>query len=517
MQIDCQPTVRMPQTTRVCWASARAQSVWEPRLNKIVQAWIDIEWRSVAAQIRACALIWVSPRDLASLIPSWKESRLSAVQVRLEDARSPAEPTSPVFRQIGDRMGVAVGALDSIASLQEAWASGNHKRLGSLLGYPGCCRSFFHDVWIDRRWTDTMWAMAKGPTTVPGDHFQRIDSRGGDGILTNILWRCLGVRAVPHLPCSFDCRPSAEMGGRFLALGAEAGFGDEMGWLREILSWPVEWSALHGIAEIKTPVLKISTHTDPTSDRLVLQYTGLGYPDEGATGIHFPYRKSAKTALTRSRSFQSGLAHGTRAATILAPRARLNGFASEDVMDRYHEPLVAVARSSMPTSGGGVIDLGCGTGILLSKICSGNAAIPFGIDANPVVIAHARERLRSESANFFVGDLFDTALWDADQRHYALALIMLGRLGEAPHDVAEALMTRLKERAAVILGYTYDSSRRDAAAAIAREFEFELIQSALDDVFIAAWTQKSGAFSSVSKDAKSEQEHEYDNESRQKH
>ena len=30
----------------------------------------------------------------------------------------------------------------------------------------------------------------------------------------------------------------------------------------EILSWPVEWSVLHGIAEIKTPIFRVISRSD---------------------------------------------------------------------------------------------------------------------------------------------------------------------------------------------------------------------------------------------------------------
>ena len=41
--------------------------------------------------------------------------------------------------------------------------------------------------------------------------------------------------------------------------------------LYEILDWQLEWSALHGIAEIKNSLFKISTRTDATPSRTVLR------------------------------------------------------------------------------------------------------------------------------------------------------------------------------------------------------------------------------------------------------
>ena len=69
-----------------------------------------------------------------------------------------------------------------------------------------------------------------------------------------------GSSFFSHLPCSFDCKETAQIGEKNLSLlSSEA---KDIG--LEILSWPIEWSALHGVAEIKTPILKVSTRTDVT-------------------------------------------------------------------------------------------------------------------------------------------------------------------------------------------------------------------------------------------------------------
>jgi hypothetical protein len=85
-----------------------------------------------------------------------------------------------------------------------------------------------------------------------------------------------------------------------------------MEWLTEILTWPVEWSALHGIAEIKTPVLKVSTNTDATALKYVVQRKGASYPVEGAHGLKFPYQTPQRLPLTDSRGFKQGLINPLR-------------------------------------------------------------------------------------------------------------------------------------------------------------------------------------------------------------
>jgi hypothetical protein len=92
-----------------------------------------------------------------------------------------------------------------------------------------------------------------------------------------------------------------------MEVGRRAGFQQEMDWMHEILSWPVEWSALHGIAEIKTPVLKVSNNTDATAQKYVVQRPGQAYPAEGSHGLSFPFQVPERLHLTDSRGFKQGL------------------------------------------------------------------------------------------------------------------------------------------------------------------------------------------------------------------
>ncbi len=123
----------------------------------------------------------------------------------------------------------------------------------------------------------------------------------------NTLWRRLGICAVPHMPCSFTCSPTSELGRQFLDVGREAGYATEVNWLEEILSWPWQWSALHGIAELKTPILRMITHTDATGRKYTVRRKGDGYPAESGHGLSFPYVATRSPLLTLSRGFRQGL------------------------------------------------------------------------------------------------------------------------------------------------------------------------------------------------------------------
>ena len=60
---------------------------------------------------------------------------------------------------------------------------------------------------------------------------------------------------------------------------------------------------------------------------------------------------------------------------------RDNGFASPEAMSALQRPLVSLARRRLKGVTGHVLDLGCGNGALLAKICDGESGlIPHGVD-----------------------------------------------------------------------------------------------------------------------------------------
>lgn len=167
-----------------------------------------------------------------------------------------------------------------------AWKGRDTEEMGRLLGYPRCCRQFYRTVFEGRRLIDQTWPAAMN---TPGAKHQDGVTRITATPWGNSLLRAIGLKAVLHLPCSFECTGSLELGARFSELMFADGYVEEVTYLSEALQWPVEWSALHGIAEIRTPVVKICTRTDATAQKVVLQWIGSQYPREGARGLTYPF------------------------------------------------------------------------------------------------------------------------------------------------------------------------------------------------------------------------------------
>ncbi len=474
--VDRLPFV-LPDFARHSWVGERARIIWEPRIERICQAWADVEWLSVFEGVRDCALVGLSEEGISRAVPQWTARHLSASSLPLTGL--PAYPGLTF---------IVVGGLAAVNQARDAWAAHDDDELGQLLGYPGCCRSFFHDVWVEQRSVDTTWAMAANTMAAQGS-VVTLDSI--EPQLANILWRWTGVRAVPHLPCQFVCPATISLGEHMLDVAAGAGYGEEAAWIREVLSWPVEWSGLHGIAEIKTPVLKISARTDATAQKYTVRWSGTGYPDEGATGLRFPYRAPARKPMAEGRRFRRALevsveqewagqqpnSQKTIGQGPVPARAWFyfdNGFSSRVAMDDLHRPIVAAAQQILKATSGNVLDLGCGNGALLAKIiATGAGLVPYGVDNRRSSLTHAAEVLPSFSANFLNGDLFDCGVWAKDRR-YTLAILMAGRLVEVGRPRAERLLSALEESSETVLFYCYPDAGDLALRRVAAEFGLRL-------------------------------------------
>ena len=265
---------------------------------------------------------------------------------------------------------LVIGRPSDLADFKRAWDVADQEAIGDLLGYRGAV-AVPPPCLGRRRHGRTTWPMATA-TAAPTDAEGTLVEVDGPAH-ANILWRWMGTRTVPHLPCRFDCPATVELGERFVAVGRSCGFEQEMDWLLDVLSWPVEWSALHGIAEIRTPLLKVSTRTDATPRRYTVQRRGDSYPIEGAQGLSFPFQAPVKLRLTGARGFQRGIEHSV---AVNAPRpswyATDNGFDSIAAMEDAHRPIVTAAVAALAGRRGDVVDLGCGNGALLDKIAGGH-------------------------------------------------------------------------------------------------------------------------------------------------
>lgn len=402
------------------WAPG-ARSVWEPRFQQVSRSHQYIEIDLVGAGFKAGALLVVPPDRMIDISQRASNYGLMALVLAQQGRSNQPYASSSQAYVAGAPFDYRVAICKaSAASLWiTAWEHSDDDTIGVLLGYPECCRRFFKTTWVEKGLIDTTWEQALGTATDPDADVITVNPDPA----CNVTLRHLGLRWVSHLPCSFKCEATRA----YVAEAAQlirTNFFDEYRTLSEALQWPVKWSALHGIAEIVTPVCRIISRTDATYKRYTIRQQGPLYPDEGARGIEFPFRAGTKKVKFLTKDVWT-----------------LNGFGSYESMVAAHNLVVAAAKD---LRGKSIIDLGCGSGELL-KIYRGIASELHGIEINTEAVAKAKK-----IANVRCMNIFDPRVFD---RKYDVAFVSVQRFMEAAH--REQLLANLQSYTQSTVFYSY--------------------------------------------------------------
>lgn len=371
------------------WASAAARRAWESPLQRAAAAWRELELMSVPS-VRPSVLVDVDVADLPA-------ATADAIRTGLR--------ATPVAAAAAGGLRVAFHA----PGLETEWASawGDDARVGELLGFPACCRAHFATAWAaGRRDTVLTQARPEGPPEA------------------NVWLRQLGVRLVPHLPCSSDCAASAELGRQIAAAGRAAGLGEEVDALLAVLRLPVRYSASSGVAIAETPHFRFMAATTET----------------GAT---------------------------SRPGDDIEPPPPApwedSGFATREAMAAAHAQLVGAIGPAESA-----LDLGAGDGSLLAELARGGGAGPwFGVEVDAARAARGAWR---HGAVRLVCDRIESNAWrgnPADGRPLDVLLIAAPRLHEMSPPAAAAVCGQLTQAGSRLVLYAYGDWKRELAETVA--------------------------------------------------
>jgi hypothetical protein len=450
---------RLPFTLRdfcrTSWVSDAARDRWHPVFEQIRGLWQRLELATVVAGSRPVGLISIRSDELHGYEA---EAKRHSLDLRPLSSFEPNGYVSDLncWNTGGAFRVCAVGARRGVNEASEAYHSGSSAVVGRLLGYPPCCVEFFGEVWDRQRWIDTTWPMAARTLSNCPQCSPLVDVVARPE--NNMLLRWLGIRPVFHLPCSLQCDATCQMANEIKSVARDIGGQPTLALLYEILSWPVQWSALHGIAEIDTPVMRISTRTDATAGKFTVRLNGLGGTvDDAAHGNRFPF----KPRLPRNAASTTAAPAVIQAVKLPAGDYRGmkswyhtdNGFHSRIDMDRAFTPLMSVIASLRPRS---VLHLACKNGAVLYELLQLDGSLRvFGVDPDQTKIERAKMLLSDHAPGLWCGELSDSSVLERVGRVDACVL-MLGRLLEVPSESAASIVEAITRQSGVLIAYAFD-------------------------------------------------------------
>lgn len=275
--------------TKRNWIDKAAREQWKDFHQSISAAHHDAEWRSVLSDKtdRQAAIIHVDNTNRERWLKRVGKHGLAYRDIRYT---APYEGFAHKFHDTNksdpERITYAVIAenedvADKFHEAEtEIGGDERHDIVGDFLNFPDCCREYFNKEWNPTEGdVDPMWEVAKNT-----DSAERVDENTiritGVEPYANVLWRYWGLSFITHIPCSFDCPHSQEVGKARGEIMAENGYADEANALYNWLNTPFQWSGYSAIAHIRNEYMIGSTGTSeyPNEREIIWQQR----PEQGS-------------------------------------------------------------------------------------------------------------------------------------------------------------------------------------------------------------------------------------------
>lgn len=432
-----------PEYTRIIWAD-EAKVVWADRLSKISAAVHATELAAIGS-IRAAGRFIIPFEQIPVLSQKVLQTKLQMVilgTTHMSAASYSARPTEGTQNAYYVCVAQDLGAA---RAFEAAWKASDDQVLGELLGYPPCCISFYKQIWTAEKWIDTTYCMAVQSQKLGGLHdphtLQVAGARTG-----NILLRWLGLRYVPHLPCSFNCRASAHLGQHMREI-MNSSFPDEVTWLDELLDAPMQWSQRFGLGELKHPLFKLSFKSDATKEMLVVNREGIHYPSQGARGLKFPYTGAVSEAKPL-KFYRKPVDSPAEYKSVSDPSLEwnANGFDSNEAMLSAHAVILQCFNEHVKLGRSvRMLDLGCGNGKLLRELTTQGVGVER--------LAGRAHLAKENLVQVHVSDIVQFI--EKNVEYWPLVLLMPGRLDELSPGERLSVLGWLKDHARRVIVYAY--------------------------------------------------------------
>lgn len=260
---------RVRDRVRLSFVGAPQRAAWEARLERARSAESIAALEAVAAGDAAVGRARVSDGALFALHTRAAERGLHLLDLGVAAA--------------GQFHEVAIGRRADVEAYRRAVQAGDAAAAARLAGVPTCCAA----AAVRRAETGAapLWDYATAGAA--------LDSGAADvrsHPLANPFLRAAGISFLPHVPCGPGCEPSLRLAERRRDL-ARAADEDAAQDAAAILAWPLEWTSLHGLVEIKTGIVRL-VHPDGYSAGMRrARFWGPAPAPDAALGLGFAFRK----------------------------------------------------------------------------------------------------------------------------------------------------------------------------------------------------------------------------------
>jgi hypothetical protein len=256
---------------RMLWVSDEARRVWENPVKRCADMVNRLEVDSVEAGHRRCSWQTIDEYELPGFAKRMADKGLITLVVHYTGKFDGfAHYTVPFETGKPKNVSVVISrSIEDARDYKTAFETGDNDKQGWFLGFPKCCREFFTDIW-PKGYYDPIWQMADRENPHP---------------FSNPLLRYIGLRVGFHIPHSFNCKATIELARQRLSIADK----HLSKILIALLSMPMSWEVLHGIAFVRTPIFYLIVSSVPSEEKYKVELQGKFIPREASEGIAFPF------------------------------------------------------------------------------------------------------------------------------------------------------------------------------------------------------------------------------------
>lgn len=225
---------------------------WMAKLTKIGMMFHEAEYQMVKQGYRKAAVIHVDQNNLEETWEKVNKDKLiftpilkSGYYEGFAHKHKPVVPGEPFYWY-----GSLTQTYEDGQKFKKAENEGDHKTIGSLLGYPECCSKYFTKNFPINY--DPIWLERKGKITGYPE--------------CNQMLRYFGVRMTSHFSCSPVCEKTKKIGKDWLKVMKEIDK-DSAKEVYNLLNGPITWDSYHGVVQVETPYFVGLTHTFPLLEK----------------------------------------------------------------------------------------------------------------------------------------------------------------------------------------------------------------------------------------------------------